>query len=39
MQRALTLGEPVIVLFGAGLIRVIILFIVLAVIETNNLAF
>jgi hypothetical protein len=29
----------VIVLFGAGLIRVIILSIVLAVIETNNLAF
>jgi general secretion pathway protein F len=39
IQRALTLGEPVIILFVAGLITVIILSIVLAVIETNNLAF
>ncbi len=39
IQRALTLGEPVIILVIAGLITVIILSIVLAVIETNNLAF
>jgi general secretion pathway protein F len=39
IQRALTLGEPVIILVIAGFITVIILSIVLAVIETNNLAF
>jgi general secretion pathway protein F len=39
IQRALTLGEPLIILVIAGLITVIILSIVLAVIETNNLAF
>jgi general secretion pathway protein F len=39
IQRALTLGEPVIILVMAGFITVIILSIVLAVIETNNLAF
>jgi general secretion pathway protein F len=39
IQRTLTLGEPVIILVIAGLITVIILSIVLAVIETNNLAF
>jgi general secretion pathway protein F len=39
IQRALTLGEPLIILLIAGLITVIILSIVLAVIETNNLAF
>jgi general secretion pathway protein F len=39
IQRTLTLGEPVIILVIAALITVIILSIVLAVIETNNLAF
>ena len=39
IQRALTLGEPVIILVIAGFITVIILSIVLAVIETNNLVF
>jgi general secretion pathway protein F len=39
IQRALTLGEPVIILVMAGFITIIILSIVLAVIETNNLVF
>ena len=39
IQRALTLGEPVTIFLVAGLITVIILSIVLALIETNNLAF
>lgn len=39
VARMLTLAEPVIILVIAGFITVIILSIVLAVIETNNLAF
>ncbi|MFM1892208.1 MAG: ral secretion pathway protein [Pseudomonadota bacterium] len=39
IQRLLTLAEPVIILVIAGLITVIILSVVLAVIETNDLAF
>ena len=39
LQRLLTLAEPVIILTIAGMITVIILSIVMAVIETNNLAF
>ncbi|MEJ2577307.1 MAG: type II secretion system F family protein, partial [Gammaproteobacteria bacterium] len=39
LQRLLTLAEPVIILMIAGLITVIILSVVLAVIETNDLAF
>jgi type II secretory pathway component PulF len=39
IARLLTLAEPVIILVIAGFITVIILSVVLAVIETNNLAF
>ena len=39
IQRALALAEPLIIVVIAGFITVIILSIVLAVIETNNLAF
>jgi general secretion pathway protein F len=39
VQRLLTLAEPVIILMIAGLITLIILSVVLAVIETNDLAF
>ena len=39
IQRILTLAEPVIILVIAGMITIIILSVVLAVIETNDLAF
>jgi len=39
IQRALALAEPLIIVVIAGFITIIILSIVLAVIETNNLAF
>lgn len=39
IQRILTLAEPVIILVIAGIITIIILSVVLAVIETNDLAF